>query len=210
MLNEIMRKRPNTGNRKGEKERKMAVNLQKWQEISLTKENPNLNRIMVGLGWDMAEEGANIDCDASVILLRNGRLKHRLKDVICYYHLKHNSGAVQHMGDNVTGAGIGDDEQILVDLSKMPEDCDRAVFVVNIYAANLKKQHFGNIKNCYIRLVDRNSGEEICNYNLSEKYDGKTAVIFGQVYRCQGEWKFNAIGEGTTDKGLRALCKRFC
>ncbi|MGN0485506.1 MAG: TerD family protein [Lachnospiraceae bacterium] len=188
----------------------MAVSLQKGQKISLTKENPNLDRIMVGLGWDMAEKGANIDCDASVLLLRDGKLKHKHKDVICFHHLKHKTGAVQHMGDNLTGAGRGDDEQILVELSKMPEDCDRVVFVVNIFCARSKKQHFGMIQNCFIRLINRDNGEEICKYNLSsENYDGKTAMIFGEVYRYGNEWKFNAIGEGTIDTGLRELCKRF-
>jgi stress response protein SCP2 len=113
------------------------------------------------------------------------------------------------MGDNLTGQGEGDDEQIIVDLAKMPSEYDRIVIVVNIYQAYQRKQHFGLIKNAFIRLVDAKTNTEMCKYNLSEDYSGMTAMIFGEIYRHEGEWKFNAIGQGTKDSGLGELANRY-
>ena len=131
------------------------------------------------------------------------------KDIVYFGNLKHYTGTVQHMGDNLTGAGEGDDEQIVVDLSRVPAEYDRIVLVVNIYQAVQRRQHFGMIKNAFIRIVDARNNQELCRYNLSENYDNMTAMIFGEVYRNNGEWKFNAIGQATTDPGLVELARRY-
>lgn len=187
----------------------MSVSLQKGQKIDLTKNNPSLKKIIVGLGWDAAKGyAANIDCDASAFLCRDERLV-KENDIVCYYRLNHKSNAVIHMGDNLTGNGDGDDEQIIVDLSKVPESYDKIVFVVNIYECKARDQHFGMIENAFIRIMDVDTHSELCRYNLSENYDTMTAMIFGEIYRKDGEWKFNAIGQGTQDHSIKSLAKRF-
>ena len=195
----------------------MAVSLQKGQKVSLSKDNAGLGVVIVGLGWDEAKPARRglfapkprpIDCDASAILCVNGKLQDP-KDVVYFNNLRHSSGAVQHMGDNLTGAGEGDDEQIIVDLSRLPEQYDRVIFAVTIYEARQRSQHFGMIQNSFIRLVDARGNKEMCRYNLSENYDGMTAMIFGEIYRHNGEWKFNAIGQPTNDEGLGSLVNRF-
>ena len=168
---------------------------------------------MVGLGWDAVKKGffgskPDIDCDASAILLRNGKLCSN-QDIVYFGNLRHSSGTVQHMGDNLTGAGDGDDEQIVINLKEVPEEYDKIVLVVNIYKAKEREQHFGMIKNAFIRIVDASNNTEICKYDLSDDYNNMTSVIFGEVYKHDGEWKFNAIGQGTADNGLTALSKRF-
>lgn len=200
----------------------MAVNLQKGQKVNLKKDNGQaLGKVMIGLGWDPidADKGgggflsslfgggsADIDCDASVLLCQSGKV-HSIDDVVYFGNLKHGSGAVKHMGDNLTGEGDGDDEQIFVDLNSVPSQFDKLVFVVNIYKAEARKQHFGMIRNAFIRIVDDNN-KEFCRYDLSEKYEGMTAMIFGEIYRYNGEWKFNAIGQATKDD-LQSLIKRY-
>lgn len=194
----------------------MAISLQKGQKVSLSKDNAGLNRIIVGLGWDEVQQKARlfgpkpqaIDCDASAILLKNGKLVDN-KDVVFFGNLHHKSGTINHMGDNLTGAGDGDDEQIMIDLASVPGEYDRIVIVVNIYQAVQRRQHFGLIRNAFIRLVDTRNNSEMCRYNLSENYSGMTAMIFGEVYRHNGEWKFNAIGQGTNDPGLGELTRRY-
>ena len=138
----------------------------------------------------------------------NGKIQ-STKDVVFYNNLTHPSGAVQHMGDNLTGAGEGDDEQIVIDLERMPQEYDRVVMAVTIYQARERNQHFGMIQNSFIRLVDARNNQEICRYNLTEQYDQATAVIFGEVYRHNGEWKFNAMGQPTQDGGIAELVERF-
>ena len=152
--------------------------------------------------------GPAIDCDASAFVLRGGKLADK-KDIVYFGNLKHYTGTVQHMGDNLTGAGEGDDEQIVVDLARVPAEYDRIVLVVNIYQAVQRRQHFGMIQNAFIRIVDARNNQEMCRYNLSENYDNMTAMIFGEVYRNNGEWKFNAIGQATTDPGLVELARRY-
>ena len=200
----------------------MGVNLQKGQKVNLKKSDGQaLSRIRIGLGWDPVEQkkgglfgsifggsAPDIDCDASVIVCKGGRLSGK-KDVVYFGNLKHPSGAIVHTGDNLTGEGEGDDEQILVDLTAVPQDYDKLVFVVNIYDCESRKQDFGMISNAFIRICDERTGEEFCRYNLSESYAGMTAMIFGEIYRYNGEWKFNAIGQGTKDKGLNELARRY-
>lgn len=149
-----------------------------------------------------------MDCDASAILLKNGKFVDK-QDLVYFGNLNHITRTVQHMGDNLTGAGDGDDEQIVIDLSRIPQEYDRIVFVVNIYQAVQRKQHFGMIQNAFIRLVDTRGNKEMCKYNLTENYSGMTAMIFGEVYRNNGEWKFSAIGQGTNDPGLGELARRY-
>lgn len=201
----------------------MAVNLlKKGQKVNLVKsDGGKLSKLMVGLGWDAAEpkkEGGffsrifsgtkNIDCDASVFVCKEGKLTN-IDDIVYFANLKHKSGAIEHMGDNLTGEGEGDDEQIFIDLNKVPAAYDKLVFVVNIYKAVERQQDFGMIKNAFIRIVDSETGEELCRYNLSDDYTGMLAMIAGEVYRYKGDWKFNAIGNGTADPGLQELSRRF-
>lgn len=195
----------------------MSVNLQKGQKVDLTKGNAGLKSLVVGLGWDEApkkfslfSKQEDIDCDASAILITEstGKLAGPI-DVVYYGQLQHRSGAVRHCGDNLTGAGDGDDEQIIVELNKVPADYNKIVFVVTIYQARERKQQFGMIRNAFIRIVDADTGSELCKYNLSENYEGKTAMIFGEVYRYNGEWKFGAIGEPTNDNGIADIAARF-
>ena len=204
----------------------MSISLQKGQKVSLSKDNAGLAKVIVGLGWDevgqssgggffgslfgssSSSSGEDIDCDASAIMLRDGKFvdKH---DVVYFGNLAHKSGSVSHQGDNLTGAGEGDDEQIIIDLSKVPEEYDKIVMVVNIYDAVPRRQHFGMIKNAFIRLVDARNNNEMFKYNLTEDYSGMTAMIFGEIYRYNGEWKFSAIGQGTKDPGLAELSRRY-
>lgn len=196
----------------------MSVNLQKGQKVDLTKGNAGLKRLIVGLGWDEAEKkvglfgrkkGADIDCDASALVCgAGGRLLDK-NDIVYFGNLKHRTGAITHLGDNLTGEGEGDDEQLIVELNNIPKNYEKIIFVVNIYKAFERNQHFGMIKNAFIRIVDADTKQELCKYNLSENYDNMTAMIFGEVYRYKEEWKFNAIGQPTQDKGLGELAARF-
>ena len=189
----------------------MPVCLQKGQKVSLTKDNPGLKKVVVGLGWDVNafDTGGDFDLDAAAFLLTDTGKVAGQGDFVFFGNLTHASGGVQHMGDNRTGAGEGDDEQILMDLSKIPPEYDRIVIVVNIYDAVRRRQQFGMIRNAFIRLVDGRNNREMCKYNLTEDYSGMTAMIFGEIYRYNGEWKFSAIGQGTNDPSLGDLCKRY-
>ena len=199
----------------------MSINLQKGQKISLTKDNAGLSKVMVGLGWDEAPAKSgglfgsifggghqDIDCDASAIMLQDGKLKDK-SDIVFFGNLKHASGSVQHMGDNLTGAGEGDDEQIFIDLASIPDKYDKIVIVVNIYQAVQRHQHFGMISNAFVRSVDQRNNQELCKYNLTEDYSNQLAMVFGEVYRHNGEWKFSAVGQGTQDPSIGDLAKRF-
>lgn len=194
----------------------MSVSLQKGQKVSLTKDNAGLSKVVIGLGWDeaprklglFAKKPEPIDCDASAFALHDGKLIYK-EDIIYFGNLRHPTGTIQHMGDNLTGAGDGDDEQIIVELARVPAEYDRIVLVVNIYQAVQRKQHFGMIQNAFIRLVDARNNMELCRYNLTEDYSGMTAMVFGEVYRHNGEWKFNAIGQGTNDNSVGELANRY-
>ena len=194
----------------------MSISLHKGQKVNVSKDNEGWCKIMIGLGWDevqrkrglFAPKPQEIDCDASALLLTGGKVR-RKEDLVFFGNLRHDSGAVLHMGDNLTGAGDGDDEQIAVDLSMVPAQYDRIVIVVNIYQAVERRQHFGMIQNAFIRLVDARNNNEMCKYNLTEDYSGLTAMIFGEVYRHNGEWKFNAIGQGTNDRSIGEIANRY-
>lgn len=195
----------------------MSVNLQKGQKVELKKEGGGtLRRVMVGLGWDevkrtrglFAPKPQDIDCDASAFLCAGGKLLGP-DDVVYFGNLQHRSGAVRHMGDNLTGASEGDDEQIFVQLADLPQQYDKIVFVVNIYQAAQRHQDFGMIQNAFIRICDAETNRELCRYNLSENYQGMTAMIFGELYLYKGQWKFNAIGQPTRDDSISELAEKF-
>lgn len=194
----------------------MSVNLQKGQKVDLTKGNAGLRRVMVGLGWDAAQPTGffgvrqeDIDCDAIAFLLNaDGQIGSR-SDVVFFNNLRHMSGCVLHQGDNLTGAGEGDDEQIMVDLANLPPQYERIVILVSIYKATDRHQHFGMIQNAFIRLVDADRNNELCIYNLSENYSGMTALVFGELYRYKGEWKFNAVGQPMQIWSIAQLAERY-
>ncbi len=188
----------------------MAVNLRKGQKVDLTKTNPGLKKITVGLGWDVNryDGGAEFDLDASAFLLAaNGRVASD-SDFVFYGNTSHASGAVEHAGDNRTGEGEGDDEQIFVDLSLVPANVEKIAFTVTIYEAVERRQNFGQVSNAFVRIVDDASGEEIVRYDLEEDFSIETALVVGELYRHNGEWKFNAIGSGYQG-GLEALCRAY-
>jgi stress response protein SCP2 len=199
----------------------VAVNLTKGARVSLVKENPGLNKIVVGLGWDEAPKsgkkggllgalfgggGAAIDCDASVFMLDSND---KMQELIYFGALKSRNLSVIHTGDNLTGEGAGDDEQIKVNLAQVPAEIKKLVFVVNIYDCKGRKQHFGMIRNAFVRVVNENTGKELLKFNLTENYDGKTALVVSEIYRKDGDWKFAAIGEGTNDFSLADMKRRY-
>lgn len=199
----------------------MGINLQKGQRISLSKEAPGLTKIMCGLGWDVAKRSGggffatfsntqDYDLDSSVICLDgNGKLTDA-SNVIFFGNLSHRSGAVTHLGDNLTGAGEGDDEQILVDLARMPIEITKLVFVVNIYECLARKQDFGQVQNAFVRLVNISNNKELARYNLSgQEYNGMTGMIMAEIYRHNNEWKMAAIGNGVSVNGLGEIGKTY-
>ena len=188
----------------------MPISLKKGQKVSLNKEAPGLSKVVVGLGWDVNafDTGGDFDLDSAAFLLgENGRAA-ASGDFVFYGNLRHSSGAVEHLGDNLTGAGDGDDEQIKVDLSRVPENIARITFTATIYEADERRQNFGMVRNAFIRIVDETNGQELLRYDLGEDFSIETAVVFGELYRHNGEWKFNAIGSGYQG-GLAALCANF-
>ncbi|MCM3664395.1 TerD family protein [Mesobacillus subterraneus] len=204
----------------------MAINLQKGQRVDLTKGNPGLSKIMVGLGWDPVQKsggggglfgglfggggsGANVDCDASVIMLgANDKLQNN-NDVVYFGNLKSKDGSIIHSGDNLTGDGDGDDEQVSIELNRVPSHVEKLVFVVNIYDAVKRKQHFGMIRNAFIRVVNPSNNQEMIKYNLTDDYSGKTSLIVGELYRHGNEWKFAAVGTGTNASGLSEVVRSY-
>ena len=188
----------------------MAVSLKKGQKVDLTKTNPGLKEVLIGLGWDTNkyDGGSDFDLDAAAFLLNGTGKVNSDDDFIFYQNLKHTSGSVEHLGDNLTGAGEGDDEQIIVDLGKVPENVEKIDFTVTIYEAEERKQNFGQVENAFIRVVNKATNEELIRYDLGEDFSIETAVVIGELYRNKGEWKFNAIGSGF-EGGLAALCKNF-
>ena len=201
----------------------LAIVLQKGQRIDLTKGNPTLERLVVGLGWDPIEQkrggllgglfgggsgGADMDIDASVIMLRDDSFKHN-NDLVYFGNLTSPCGGVQHTGDNLTGEGDGDDEQVIVQLSRIPQEVNRLIFVVNIYDCVRRKQDFGQVANAYIRVVNDTSKEELIKFNLSDNYQGLTSLTDAEIYRHGSDWKFGAIGSGSTDANLSAMLQHY-
>ena len=174
----------------------MAISLSKGGNVSLSKEAPGLDEIMVGLGWDVrATDGQDFDLDASAFLLKaDGKV--RADSDFCFYNNKDIQGAVIHQGDNRTGEGDGDDEQIKIVLSKIPADIDKVAVAVTIHEGEQRSQSFGQVSNAFIRIVDNKTGAEIVRYDLSEDASVETAMILGEVYRNAGDWKFRAVGQG--------------
>ena len=193
----------------------MSVNLVKGQKVNLSKQRYGLSKLMVGLGWDevqqkrglFAPKPQDIDCDAFAILLGyDGHLlNHATKLTECtvfFNNLRWSNGSIQHMGDNLTGAGEGDDEQIFVDLNSVPNDVGCIVFAVNIYEAFKRNQHFGMIRNAFIRVVDYDRGVELCRFNLSENYANQTALIAGDIIRTPDGWEFRTDGTAARVESL--------
>ena len=188
----------------------MAVNLSKGQKVDLTKTNPGLSKITVGLGWDVNryDGGSDFDLDASAFLLgANGKVTSDA-DFVFYGNQQHSSGSVIYGGDNRTGEGEGDDEQIKIDLKSIPANIEKVDFTVTIYDADTRRQNFGQVNNAYVRIVDDATGAELIRYDLEEDFSIETALVVGEIYRHNGEWKFNAIGSGFQG-GLEALCLNY-
>lgn len=188
----------------------MAVSLKKGQKVDLTKGNPGLSKILIGLGWDTNkyDGGFDFDLDAAAFLLgANGKVTND-GDFVFYNNLKHASGSVEHLGDNLTGTGEGDDEQIKIDLAAVPANIDKIDFTVTIHEADSRHQNFGQVSNAFIRVVDEANNNELIRYDLGEDFSIETAVVVGEIYRNNGEWKFNAIGSGFQG-GLAALGRNF-
>lgn len=188
----------------------MAVSLKKGQKVDLTKTNPGLKEVMVGLGWDVKryDGGSDFDLDASVFMLGDNGKVPTDSEFIFYGNKKHSSGSVEHMGDNLTGAGEGDDEQIKINLAQIPANISKIDFTVTIYEADQRKQNFGQVENAFIRIINAANGEELIRYDLTEDFSIETAVVVGELYRHGGEWKFNAIGSGF-EGGLAALGRNY-
>ncbi|MDE5699243.1 MAG: TerD family protein [Lachnospiraceae bacterium] len=188
----------------------MPVSLQKGQKVSLTKDNPGLKKVVVGLGWDVNafDTGGDFDLDAAAFLLNDTGKVGSSSDFVFYGNLSHPSGSVMHQGDNLTGVGDGDDEQIKIDLSKVPDNITKIAFTVTIYEPEQRRQNFGQVNNAFIRIYNEENGEEMLRYDLGEDFSIETAAVFGELYKNGSEWKFNAIGSGFQG-GLAALCANF-
>jgi tellurium resistance protein TerD len=188
----------------------MAITLKKGQKVDLTKSNPGLSKILVGLGWDVNkyDGGSDFDLDASVFMLgADGKVPSE-NEFIFYNSPKHVSGSVEYMGDNRTGEGEGDDEQVKVNLSLVPANIEKIAFTVTIYDYEARKQNFGQVSNAFIRIVDETNNQELIRYDLSEDFSIETALVIAELYRNNGEWKVQAIGSGFNG-GLEALCGNF-
>ena len=187
----------------------MAISLQKGGNVNLSKEAPGMKKMQVGLGWNVrATDGDAFDLDGSGFLLATSGKVRSDADFIFYNQAKSVDGSVQHTGDNRTGAGDGDDESIVVELDKVPADVDKIAVCVTIHDGEAKRQNFGMISGAYIRCVDASTNTEVARFDLSEDYSVETAMIFGEIYRNNGEWKFKAIGQGFKG-GLAPLAKNF-
>ncbi len=187
----------------------MALTLSKGQNISLTKTDPGLNKVLIGLGWDeRATDGADFDLDASAFLLAESGKVRSDADFIFYNQMQSGCGSVSHTGDNRTGEGDGDDESLKVDLSKVPADVQRIAVTVTIHEAEARRQSFGQVANAFIRVVNDETATEVVRYDLTEDYSTETAMVFGELYRNSGEWKFRAVGQGYAG-GLSAMCAQY-
>jgi len=187
----------------------MGVSLQKGGNVNLSKEAPGLAAVHVGLGWDVrATDGSDFDLDASAFILKADGKVRGDSDFIFYNNLKSTDGAVQHQGDNKTGAGEGDDEVVNIELAKVPAEVDKVAFAVTIHEGETRRQSFGQVSNAFIRVVNKADGKELARYDLTEDGSTETALIFGELYRNGADWKFRAVGQGFKG-GLGPLAKNF-
>ena len=187
----------------------MAISLNKGGRLSLDKEAPGLKKVLIGLGWDArATDGADFDLDASAFMLNASGKVRSDTDFIFYNQLKSTCGSVQHTGDNLTGAGEGDDETIMVDLARVPAEVQKITFTVTIHEADQRRQNFGQVQNAYIRVVNAETNVEVARYDLAEDASTETAMIFGELYRHGNEWRFSAVGQGYAG-GLAAMCRQY-
>ncbi len=187
----------------------MGISLNKGGNLSLSKTDPTLKNILIGLGWDARPtSGADFDLDASAFMVKEDGKVRSDSDFIFYNQLKSTCGSVEHTGDNKTGAGEGDDEALIVLLDKVPAEIQRIVFTVTIHDAEARKQNFGQVSNAFIRVVNKDSNNEVARFDLSEDASIETAMVFGEIYKHGGEWKFKAVGQGYAG-GLAALARQY-
>ncbi|WP_375483768.1 TerD family protein [uncultured Jatrophihabitans sp.] len=187
----------------------MSVSLAKGGNVSLSKEAPGMTNVLVGLGWDArTTTGTDFDLDASAIMLKQDGKVVSDKHFIFFNNLTSPDGSVEHTGDNLTGEGEGDDEAIRVDLTKVPAEVDKIVFPVSIYEGQARQQGFGQVRNAFIRIVDQGSNNEVARYDLTEDASTETAMVFGELYRNNNEWKFRAVGQGYSS-GLVGIAQDF-
>ena len=187
----------------------MAFSLNKGGNLSLSKTDPSLNQVLIGLGWDArATDGADFDLDASAFLLAANDKVRGETDFIFYNQTRSPEGSVEHTGDNRTGEGDGDDEAVKINLAKVPADVQKIAITVTIHDAENRGQNFGQVQNAFIRVVNDQTNVEIVRFDLNEDYSTETAMIFGELYRHNGEWKFRAVGQGYNG-GLRAMCGQY-
>lgn len=187
----------------------MAISLNKGGNLSLSKTDPSLNQVLIGLGWDArATDGADFDLDASAFLLAANDKVRGETDFIFYNQTRSPEGSVEHTGDNRTGEGDGDDEAVKINLAKVPADVQKIAITVTIHDAESRGQNFGQVQNAFIRVVNDQTNVEIVRFDLNEDYSTETAMIFGELYRHNSEWKFRAVGQGYNG-GLRAMCSQY-
>ncbi len=187
----------------------MAISLNEGGNLSLSKTDPSLNQVLIGLGWDArATDGADFDLDASAFLLAANDKVRGETDFIFYNQTRSPEGSVEHTGDNRTGEGDGDDEAVKINLAKIPTDVQKIAITVTIHDAESRGQNFGQVQNAFIRVVNDQTNVEIVRFDLNEDYSTETAMIFGELYRHNGEWKFRAVGQGYNG-GLRAMCGQY-
>lgn len=188
----------------------MAVKLTKGQGVNLKKDAPNLKRVLIGLGWDPVKVffgSPNMDIDASIICIDT---MGKLEDVVYYGNLTHHSGAIKHYGDNLTGDGDGDDEQIEIQLDRVPAYINRLSIIINIYSAYCRHQHFGKVKNCFVHVSDLDTGKELVSYDIDGNFNHQTGIFVADLYRHKGEWKFKAIGEGVKVAEIKEMVAMKC
>lgn len=182
-----------------------TVELTKGGNVSLTKDNPGLSKLVAGAGWDVNQSnGSDFDLDLSLVAVKSDGKVRDNNDLIYFRKLAGVSGAVKHTGDNLTGEGTGDDEQIKIDLAATPADIEKLILFINIYQAEERHQNFGQVNNAFVRIVNQETNEELVKYDLSEDFSTETSVVMGELYRHDGGWKFKAVGQGYAG-GLKAI-----
>ncbi|PHM73245.1 TerD family protein [Xenorhabdus kozodoii] len=187
----------------------MGVSLSKGGNVSLSKEAPSMKNVLIGLGWDArATDGQDFDLDASAFLLTASGKVRSDADFIFYNNLKSSDGSIMHTGDNRTGEGDGDDESLKIKLDQVPADVEKVVFVVTIHDAQTRSQNFGQVSGAFIRLVNDDTQVEVARYDLTEDASTETAMLFGELYRHNAEWKFRAVGQGYAG-GLASVCAQY-